>query len=319
VSVPTIGVEVKVTDRCNQRCRFCMNHDGPERGAELERGWLLPVLRDWARAPERAGARLVELRMTGGEPLLCPATVEELARGCSELGVTTGINTNATLLDRATAERLRAAGLEIVKASLDTTEGDGYVALRGPPKRLPRSLAGMRNAVAVGLRLMVRFTLSALNQRQLLPCYREACDLGAERFQVKPLICAGRAQNEGAFLSPAETSAALEALRREAIGAGVAVEVLCLPGERAGGLRSTTCGSGRKIYVDTAGEVTICNYAATMPTLGNLRVDPVERVLQRRLEQLVAAPDGAPVPIGCPQWPDRGPAQISMGSVQRGL
>ena len=74
-----LGIELKLTDRCNQSCRHCMNADGEAAGVELDPQWILSALRDWAQRPMHPDHVIDEIRMTGGEPLLCMPSVLSIA------------------------------------------------------------------------------------------------------------------------------------------------------------------------------------------------------------------------------------------------
>src|SRR5690606_38924859 len=91
-------LRVSITDRCNERCRYCMPHEEQEwlpRGEVLSYEEILRVI--------RVGASLgiTKVRITGGEPLTRRNVLwffEQLRDipGINEIG----ISTNGTLLAR---------------------------------------------------------------------------------------------------------------------------------------------------------------------------------------------------------------------------
>ena len=122
-------LRLSVTDRCNERCRYCLpeeNQDWFAREEVLSFEEMLRVV--------RVGASLgvKKLRVTGGEPLTRPGVVEF----CAELAKVPGINdigvsTNGTLLTRShgvgtVAEGLRRAGVRTVNISLDSLDRSAY-------------------------------------------------------------------------------------------------------------------------------------------------------------------------------------------------
>ena len=95
-------VQFEVTDACNHRCFFCYNEAARSRGTQLstvEAKRLLDQMRE---------AGVFSVNFNGGEPLSRPDFFE-LAEHAKTLGFDIHLNTNATLIDEDTADRL--AGL----------------------------------------------------------------------------------------------------------------------------------------------------------------------------------------------------------------
>lgn len=145
-------LRVSVTDRCNERCRYCM--------PEEEQAWfpkeevlsydeMLRVLR------VGAGLGIRKVRVTGGEPLTRPGVADFCAQVAAIPGIEDiGISTNGTLLGKlddglTLAERLVQAGVRTVNISLDTLDPDAYRRTTGRDL-LPRVLEGIDAALAAG-------------------------------------------------------------------------------------------------------------------------------------------------------------------------
>ena len=137
-------LRVAVTDRCNQRCVYCMPADGiplKRHGAILRYEQIEAVV----RTATELGIRKV--RLTGGEPLVrrgIEDLVAMLARlpGLKELCMTTNGTRLAVL-----APKLKAAGLGRVNVSINSLDPDKYRAItRGGD--LSRALAGVEAALA---------------------------------------------------------------------------------------------------------------------------------------------------------------------------
>lgn len=140
-------LRVSVTDRCNQRCVYCMPaegvpdrpHDDILRFEEVERV---------VRVAAALGVRSV--RLTGGEPLVRKGLVGLAARLAALPGVQDlALTTNGTLLARA-APALRAAGVRRVNVSLDTLRPDRYRDITRTDL-FSDALAGLEAALAAGL------------------------------------------------------------------------------------------------------------------------------------------------------------------------
>ena len=138
-------LRISVTDRCNERCLYCMPegyHGWESKPDHLTAAEILRVVR------VAAGLGFRKFRLTGGEPLVrrdVPEIVREMAR---VPGVETiSLSTNGTKL-AALASPLRAAGLRTVNVSLDALDPHIYQNVSGGDVHLV--LAGIRAAVAAG-------------------------------------------------------------------------------------------------------------------------------------------------------------------------
>ena len=113
-------LRISVTDRCNYRCIYCM----PEEGVPLKsHDEMLSYENIASVAAAAAKLGFDRVRLTGGEPLVRRG-IEDLVSllgdidGLDEIAMTT----NASLLTREKARRLKEAGLSRINISLDTLD-----------------------------------------------------------------------------------------------------------------------------------------------------------------------------------------------------
>jgi cyclic pyranopterin phosphate synthase len=148
-------LRVSITDRCNERCVYCMPQELQE--------WLphreILTYEEIARIV-RVGASLgvTKLRITGGEPLTRRGVLQlfALIQAIPEIR-DLGISTNGSLLPRPVpdhggrtmAECLRGYGVRTVNISLDTLDPEAYAAITGRDY-LAQTLAGIEAARAAG-------------------------------------------------------------------------------------------------------------------------------------------------------------------------
>jgi len=148
-------LRVSVTDRCNERCTYCMPDEEQNwmgRDETLTDEELLRVIR------VGTGLGIRKIRVTGGEPLVRPGVVDLLAAirrlpGIEQLG----LSSNGTLLARPVpgwragtfAEALREAGVEALNLSLDTLDREAYARTAGRDL-LPEFLRGLGAARDAG-------------------------------------------------------------------------------------------------------------------------------------------------------------------------
>ena len=159
-------LRISVTDRCNERCLYCLPHGyQPATGASepLSAADIVRV----ARVAASVGFR--KFRLTGGEPLLrldLPQLVADLADLPGVQCV--GLSTNGLRL-AANAAALRQAGLRTLNLSLDALTPVLYHRITGGD--LDRVLAGLRAALAAGFeRVKLNCVLMrGVNEDQLWP------------------------------------------------------------------------------------------------------------------------------------------------------
>lgn len=102
---------------------------------------------------------------SGGEPLLRPDFFE-LANYAAGKGIRPTISTNGTRIDEDTAKRLKDMGVGYVGISLDGCEAT-HDKFRGKPGAYQMALRGIRNCVATGQKVGLRFTITRDNFQDL--------------------------------------------------------------------------------------------------------------------------------------------------------
>jgi GTP 3',8-cyclase len=139
-------LRVSITDRCNERCAYCMPGELHE---WLPRTEVLTFEETWRLVRIAAELGVSKIRITGGEPLT-RRDVVDLVRGVANVpGIRdVGLSTNGTLL-RKFARDLRHVGVKSVNISLDTLDRQVYARITGRDF-LPQVLDGIEAAIAAG-------------------------------------------------------------------------------------------------------------------------------------------------------------------------
>ena len=101
----------------------------------------------------------------GGEPLLRPDFFE-LTNYAASKGIRPTISTNGTRIDEDIAKRLKDMGVGYVGISLDGCEAT-HDKFRGKPGAFQMALRGIRNCVATGQKVGLRFTITRDNVQDL--------------------------------------------------------------------------------------------------------------------------------------------------------
>lgn len=174
-------LRLSVTDRCNERCTYCMPGDLQE--------WLphaeVLTYEEIARLV-RIGAKLgvTKVRVTGGEPLTRRGVLtlfDQLAEidGIREVG----LSTNGTLLAGrlesgvTMAQALRDRGVRTVNISLDSLDRGTYAAVTGRDF-LPRVLDGIEAARDAGFDSIKINAVLVRGRTEILPLVEFARERG---------------------------------------------------------------------------------------------------------------------------------------------
>jgi cyclic pyranopterin phosphate synthase len=209
-------LRVSITDRCNERCAYCMPgefHEWLPREEILSFEETLRVI--------RIGAELgvSKIRITGGEPLTRRGVLDLIREIPKIPGIRDiGVSTNGTLLSRqiepgvSTALSLRKAGVRSVNISLDTLDPDFYAQITGRDFH-QAVLAGIEAAIDARFE---QIKLNAVlmrgrNEDQLLPLleFAAARDLILRFIELMP-VSTSEVLNENNFMPVAEAKRTIE-------------------------------------------------------------------------------------------------------------
>ncbi len=167
-------LRVSITDRCNERCTYCMPQELQE---WLPREEILTFEETLHLIQIAAGLGVSKVRVTGGEPLTRRDVVHFVAQIPTISGIKNlGLSTNGTLLTRritsgkTMAMALREAGVQSVNISLDTLDRDVYSKITGRDLHA-QVLEGINAAIAVGFDQIKLNTvlMRGRNEEQLIP------------------------------------------------------------------------------------------------------------------------------------------------------
>ena len=210
-------LRVSITDRCNERCTYCMPQELQE---WLPREGILTFEETLRLIRIATELGVSKIRITGGEPLTRRGVVDLIRQlpkipGLNDIG----LSTNGTLLARPVepnltmAAALRAAGVRSVNISLDTLDRDVYSQITG--RDLHRQvLDGIEAAIAAGFE---QIKLNAVlmrgrNEDQLIPLieFSAARNLILRFIEMMP-VSTSEVLDEKNFISIGEAKRAIEA------------------------------------------------------------------------------------------------------------
>src|SRR4029079_5716066 len=209
-------LRVSITDRCNERCGYCMPQELQE---WLPRHEILSYEETLRLIRIAAELGVSKVRITGGEPLTRRGILD-FVRQIPEIPRITsiGLSTNGTLLarevtpGRTMAEALRDAGVQSVNVSLDTLDAAVYSQITGRDFH-SQVLNGLDAAIAAGFD---QIKLNAVlmrdrNEDQLLPLiqFAAARNLLLRFIELMP-VSTTEVLTESNFMSVTEAKRLIE-------------------------------------------------------------------------------------------------------------
>ena len=187
-------LRVSITDRCNERCRYCMPQELQE---WLPREEILTFEETLRLIRIAAGLGVSKVRVTGGEPLTRRDVIGFIRRIPEITRIKSiGLSTNGTLLAREVAPgktiaaALRDTGVNSVNVSLDTLDREVYAQITGRDFH-QHVLSGIDAAIVAGFdQVKVNTVLMrGRNEEQLIPLieFAGARDLILRFIEMMPV------------------------------------------------------------------------------------------------------------------------------------
>ena len=194
------------TRQCNLNCVHCYASAKNQKAAgELDTEAGKQLIRDLA------DFGVPVILFSGGEPLMRD-DLFELARYAKDFGIRLALSTNGTLITRDVAERIAEIGFAEVGVSLDGMQAV-HDRFRGKAGSFQEALDGIRNCVALGLRVSLRLTMTSYNYRDIPQILKLTEDEGVNRICFYHLAYAGRGGKlQAQDMSREETRATLDVI-----------------------------------------------------------------------------------------------------------
>ncbi|MBC7081680.1 MAG: radical SAM protein [Thermoplasmatales archaeon] len=176
-----------VTKACNLKCKHCYSASGKKGEDEMD-------TEQAKRAIDiLANAGVTILAFSGGEPLV-RKDIFELAKYASDKGMYVAMATNATLITKEVARKMKESGISFVQISLDGSTEEIHDDFRGVKGAFKKTVEGIKNCVEEGFFVEVSTTATHFNYKQI-PDIIDLCEkLHVNWFMVFNFIPTGRGQ-----------------------------------------------------------------------------------------------------------------------------
>jgi AdoMet-dependent heme synthase len=215
----------ETTAGCNLHCRHCRRIDIADTLTPED----LSTEESYALIDQIAAFAKPILILSGGEPLIRP-DIYKIARYATNSNLIVALATNGTLIDEATAEKIKASGVRRVSISLDGPDTASHDDFRGEGA-FERALAGMEALKEVEVPFQINTTVARHNadrMDEVLTLAQEVGAIGLHLFMLVPVGC-GEEIADDAQVSPDAYEEILEWLYEAERTVDLQLKATCAP------------------------------------------------------------------------------------------
>lgn len=205
----------ELTLRCNENCLHCGSRCGEVRSSEMEVSEYRKILE---RVKEVRGTKRLMINITGGEPLL-RKDFFEITSIIKELGFHWGMTSNATLITKEVAHKLRETGMSTISVSIDGLEAT-HDAFRRTPGGYKRAMEGINNLIEEGgfKNIQVTTVVTHKSIKELDSLYEIFDKMDIDSWRVIGIEPMGRAKDyPELILTPEDQKYLMEFIRNKRI------------------------------------------------------------------------------------------------------
>jgi len=190
-------------------------------------------------------------------------------------GIVLKLETDASRIDDAAADRLAALGVQCIQISVDGASAATHQRVR-PGSRFDAAIEAIRRLVSRGCAPEFVFAPTRVNLRELVPAYDLAVELGCRTFVTGPLMRIGRAARawDEIGCSDAEWTSAAATLENHARTRGAKIALSIYPWDIVTEMETRLQSPQAMLLVVPNGKVKLLNALPFAPA--DLRVDSLE-------------------------------------------
>ena len=192
---------LELTLRCNERCLHCGSSCGDVESGELSFTQYRKILED---IKEDFDLHQFQLCITGGEPLLRKDFFDIMGYA-NDLGYNWGMTSNATLIDREAAHKLKQCGMKTISVSIDGLK-ESHDAFRRTPGGYEKAMRGIEALIEEGgfKAIQVTTVMNHSNMHELEALYEIFREMDIDSWRVIGIEPMGRALKHPELLMTAE-------------------------------------------------------------------------------------------------------------------
>lgn len=193
--IPKDGGRVlwEITNRCNYACKYCIFSSGVgEKSQELTLEECKRVIDDLWKHHFRY------LKITGGEPFVREDLLDLLSYA-TRLGMKVDVSTNASLITKEKARKLKDFNLEMIHVSLDGDLKEIHEQVRGK-NTYDRTINGIKNLKYSNQYIRIGTVLYKGNQDRILSMIEKAIELSVSEIIFSIMEPVGRMNGDQSYV-----------------------------------------------------------------------------------------------------------------------
>ncbi|AFZ59472.1 nif11-class peptide radical SAM maturase 3 [Anabaena cylindrica FACHB-243] len=187
----------EITLKCNLACQHCGSRAGHTRSNELSTAEALDLVK------QMADVGITEVTIIGGEAFLRPDWLE-IAQAITKAGMLCGMTTGGYGITLETAQKMKAAGIQVVSVSVDGLEAT-HDHIRGKQGSWQWAFKTMSNLKEAGIPFGCNTQINRLSAPEFPRIYEHLRDAGIFAWQIQLTVPMGNAaDNSEILLQPYE-------------------------------------------------------------------------------------------------------------------
>lgn len=183
--------QIEITGKCNMHCLHCRGRDSKELNKDMPI-WAIKKIIDFAK--KHAEGDLIEIVLSGGEPLLHP-NIKEILDYCTEVNVLKEITTNGSLIDEQYIELLKKYEISNMSVSMDSAIAEKHDYIRQSKGAFDKAVNAIKLMLNNNINARVRSTISKVNIDEMEDIVLLVESLGVKSLAFGAVIPVGNAIN----------------------------------------------------------------------------------------------------------------------------
>lgn len=294
-----IFVDWKITSDCNLRCEHCYFHEDE---SNFDSSKDLSAEKIFELADEIVDMDIFNINLTGGEIFL-RKDIFDIIYKLKLSNVALKLTTNATLITKEIAANLKTLLNPItdsIQVSIDGATEETHDLTRGKGS-FQKTIRGINFLREEGLPILVNSVITANNVNEIGDLYKLSQSLGVKRISFTKLVPCHEGQEKltphfeelvismtkAIILEKQNTDTSIDMLTfkpydflQNNIARTILKKILAPENLKITLNKNCQCHNNHKVYIDSSGEVSLCNFISNMKTfsIGNVKHSSLKNI-----------------------------------------